>query len=245
MLAVIVLIGLPAFFLFYRTPTCGDGKMNGDEAGVDCGGSCQLICKAESLPLISKGDPRILTVSPNNYQVIALFENPNNNAEVFRAGYIIKIYDALSAIPIKIIEGETYAPKNQTSAIFEGPFSLSEDITPKRATLEWKTGLTWVKNEQTLPELVIKNISLSKEDTVPRLEAIIENVTLNSVSNIDITATLSDASGNIFAASKTFIDTLGPSTEAPIIFTWPKPFTSEAVDIDIIVRILPARSLLR
>lgn len=220
--------------------------MNGDETGIDCGGSCQLICRAESLPLILKGDPRILSVSPNTYQVVVLVENPNNDAEIYRAGYIIKIYDSSSSVPLKVIEGETYMPKNHTSAIFEGPFSLPSEVSPKRAVIEWRTDtLSWVKNERTLPELLIKNISLSREDSAPRLIASIENLTLQKVSNIDLVALISDVQGNIFAASKTFIESIEPSGESEAVFTWPRPFGQEAVDIDIVIRVFPDRSFIR
>ena len=69
--ALSVLIGVPVFFLFYEKPTCFDKERNGDEAGVDCGGSCQLLCAAESLPLLLKGDPRIISVAPELFEVVA------------------------------------------------------------------------------------------------------------------------------------------------------------------------------
>ena len=80
---LVVLIGAPLFFLFYRAPTCSDKKQNGDETGVDCGGSCQLLCTAESLPLILKGDPRVLAVKDNAFEIVALIENSNTNGEIY------------------------------------------------------------------------------------------------------------------------------------------------------------------
>src|SRR5258706_15176144 len=85
-LGVVVLVGLPIYFLFYRAPTCSDLKMNGDETGVDCGGSCQLLCSTQSLPLLMKGDPRVLMVATSTYEVVALVENANNSAEIYQAG---------------------------------------------------------------------------------------------------------------------------------------------------------------
>ncbi|MBU6431623.1 hypothetical protein KGQ29_04640, partial [Patescibacteria group bacterium] len=40
---------LPAYFIFYKAPTCFDGKQNGDEKGVDCGGSCVNLCRSQYL----------------------------------------------------------------------------------------------------------------------------------------------------------------------------------------------------
>ncbi len=243
---LIILIGLPIFFLFYRAPTCFDNKLNGDERGVDCGGSCQLLCKAESLPIILKGDPRVLTVATSTYEVVALLENPNSTAEIYKAGYTFKIYDARSAIPVKVIEGETYVPKGDTFAIFEGPFNLEEGILPVRAVLEWDaTSLVWQKDSRETPELRVFDITLSRLETNPRLDAVVENLSLENAANVDLTALISDREGNIIGASKTFIDTLPAGGQSSIVFTWPRPFLGEAIGIEIITRIFPDRTFIK
>lgn len=243
---VFVLIGVPLYLLMYRAPTCFDGERNGDETGVDCGGSCQLLCTAESLPLLSKGDPRVLTVADGVYEVVALVENPNADAEISRARYTLKLYDATSAIPVKIIEGETFVPKAATFAIFEGPFNLETGVVPARATLEWElNSLVWQKSDVQAPELLIKDRIVSRTDSSPRVSAVVENFSLKSVSNIDLIALVYDEEGNIFAASKTFIETLGGGAEALVVFTWPRPFTKNAAQVDIIARVFPDRSFLK
>ena len=244
---LIVLIGLPLFFLFYRTPTCGDGKQNGVETGVDCGGACARLCTAESLPLILKGDPRVLRVANNTFEVVALVENPNSTGEVYRASYTFTLYDAQGTAPIKIIEGETYVPRGMTFALFEGPFSIESGAVPTRAVLEWQEEtFNWQKNATKIPELMVRESKLSRLDTNnPRLDAVVENLSLENISNIDLVALLSNKTGSIFAASKTFVDTLPVGGRVPVVFSWPQPFADEAVDIDIIIRIFPDRSFIR
>lgn len=224
-LALIVLVGVPVFFLVYQAPTCFDGKQNGGETGLDCGGSCRLLCTAESLPLILNGDPRILKIADNTFEIVISIDNTNIDGEIYRAGYTFKIYSASEAVPLKIIEGETFVPKGVSFAIFEGPFSLVEGSTPTRGTFEWKEeSLVWQKNISETPKLTIKDLDLSRENTRPRLDANIENLSLENVSNIDLIATISDEAGNIYAASKTFVETLSAGASAPIVFIWPKPF---------------------
>ena len=245
-LFLIVVVGVPAFLLFYRAPTCFDGKMNGDEAGIDCGGSCQLLCSAESLPLLIDGDPRVLPLSPTTYQVVALVENSNNDAEIYRGGYTLKLYDGVSNIPVRVIEGSTYIPKGSRFAIFEGPFSVGEGTLPRKATLEWKEDtIVWKKNSKMVSKLNVTDKVFSRLDTTPRLEAKVFNPNLESVSNVDLVALISDANGNIFAASKTFVDILGPGEEAKIVFTWPRPFGEEPIGTEIITRVFPDRSFIR
>lgn len=246
LLTLVVLIGAPVFFLFYRAPTCSDLKQNGDETGIDCGGSCQLLCSVESLPLISRADPRVLKIADNTFEIVALLENPNNSGEIYRAGYTLKLYDTTNIIPIKVIEGETYVPPASTFAVFEGPFKLGEGIVPARVTLEWKEGtLVWQKSTKRKSELVAKDLVLSREETSPRLNANVENLSLENISNIELTALVSNDAGNIFAASKSFIDILPIKGEVPVVFTWPKPFVEKALDTSILIRILPDTSFIR
>lgn len=222
---LVVFVGAPAYFLFYRAPTCFDGRQNGNEAGVDCGGSCQLLCTTESLPLILRGDPRVLSIAPGVFEVVAVVENPNASADIYRARYILRLYDASRALPVKIIEGETYVPKGTTFAIFEGPFTLEDGAVPIRATLEWHgESLEWRRNANPIPELAVKGFSLSREITNPRLDAVVENMSLEEVFNIDLVSLIYEDSGNIIAASKTFIDRIAPGASAPAVFTWPRPF---------------------
>ncbi len=222
---LVFLIGLPVFLLVYKAPTCFDGKRNGDETGVDCGGSCQLLCTADSLPLIVKGDPRILKIAPNTFEVVALVNNPNISAGVYRAGYTFRLYNPGVALPIKTIEGVAHIPKNSTFVLFEGPFILEEGANPTRATLEWKNEtLVWTKNENPFPNIRAVQTTLSGEDTSPRVDTVVENLTLDNISNLDLSVIVSDDAGNIFAAAKTFIETLPRNSRVPAVFTWPNPF---------------------
>lgn len=246
LLAVIILVGVPLFLLIYERPSCTDSKMNGDETGVDCGGSCQRICSAESLPLIVKGDARVLTIAPNTYEVVTVVENPNPTAEIYKANYTYKVYDPESTIPVKTIQGFTFVPKGATFAIFEGPFTLEEGVVPTRTTIEWdRASLVWRKNPQEYPNLALTDTTLSSPTTTPRLSAVVENLSLNEATNIDLVALIADEAGNIFAASKTYIDELETGEKATILFSWPRPFTKNVGSVQIIKRVFPDRSFIR
>jgi hypothetical protein len=243
--AIVVLIGVPTYFLFYHAPICTDGKMNGDETGVDCGGSCQKICTPDSLPIISEGDAQILTVASSTYEVVALFKNPNPAAEIYRARYSIKLYDATRVSPIKIIEGDTYVAKNSSFAIFQGPFNIS-DTVPTRAVFEWNTDtLVWKKSAATTADISVSDNLLSGEDSLPRLEAVAHNDSLLDAANIEFIAILSDADGNAVAASKTYLETLAKGVSASILFSWPQPFASKVSSVNIIPRIYPDASFFK
>jgi hypothetical protein len=240
-----VLIGAPIFFFFHKAPTCFDKIQNGDETGVDCGGSCQLICTTDTLPLLMKGDPRVLRVATSTYEVVAYIQNPNVSAEILHAPFTITLYGANSPVPLKTISGETYVPKNSSFGIFEGPFNFPGDV-PVRATFAWAdSSLVWQKDLTVVPDLKITDGVLSNTDSGPRLEATLTNSSLVSVSNIELVTFISDENGNMVGASKTFVDGLDPGQSTPLVFTWPGPFQGPPATFQIIPRILPDKSYLQ
>jgi len=243
-LVLILIVSLPLYWFFHRTPTCTDNKKNGDETGVDCGGSCKLICSNETLPLIMKGDPRVLKVATSTYEVVVQVENPNVSGQVFLAPYTINIYGADSAVPLKVIQAQTFIPKNSTFGIFQGPFNFG-DTVPVRATFIWgESSFVWEKNLNPVPELDIKDGVLSNLDKAPRLEATLSSAFLSKVSNIELVALVSDQNGNIIATSKTFVDVLNPGETVPVVFSWPNPFLGQGTTFEIIPRILPDKSFI-
>lgn len=242
---LLILLSIPAYFVFYKPATCADSVMNGDETGVDCGGSCTILCQAEAFPILSKGDARLLQLNDKAHVLVAVFQNPNPTGEIARANYVFKIYAKDSAAPLKIIEGETYVPRNSTFAVFEGPVELNEQ-TGLRVTFEWREeSLDWEKTTAEIPEILIKDKVLSKEKTDPRLALTVENLSLSPVQNLELIALLYSAEGNIIGASKTYIDRLSANESTPVIFTWPKPFSATTTLTEIIPRVLPDKTYIR
>ncbi|MBX4189639.1 hypothetical protein KW785_03565 [Candidatus Parcubacteria bacterium] len=243
LLALIILLGIPFLLYFHQTPTCSDGKRNGDETGVDCGGSCQLLCPLEASPLIVKGDPQVLYVATSTFDIIAYMQNPNINGEVALAPYTINIYDDTSSGPLRTISGKTFIPKNSTFAIFQGPFDFGSS-TPTRATFSWGN-LIWKKNKSEVPELIVKDVLLTNADTKPRIDASVYNTTLQKVSNIELVALIFDENGTIVHASRTVVDTLGPNEVATLVYTWPSAFVGTTTAIEIVPRTFPDASLIK
>jgi hypothetical protein len=239
---LIVLVGGPLYFFFHKAPSCFDTKQNGDETGVDCGGSCQIVCSAGTFPLLMKGDPQVLKIASTTYEVIASIQNPNLSAKILHAAYTFRIFEEGNPVSIKIIQGTTYIPKNASFVIFKGPFDLGGSI-PNRATFEWNpNSLVWLKDTTQTPQVTVHDALLSKEDTEPRLDATVSNDTLVTVSNIEFVTLVMDENSNTIASSKTFVDSITPGGSAPIVFTWPNAFTSTTTTFEIIPRILPDKS---
>jgi hypothetical protein len=128
-LGLLVFISLVVFAFIYpsltKKPTCFDNKQNGDERGIDCGGSCNLFCSQDvSEPSILWS--RAFHVVGNSYNLIALVENKNKNAAISSISYEFKVYDTNNLLIGRKV-GTTYIPPNKQFAIFESRFDSGQN----------------------------------------------------------------------------------------------------------------------
>lgn len=244
-LSLIVVIGIPSYFLFQSKPDCFNSKQDGNESGVDCGGSCTLLCTPETLPIIERGSARLLKIATSTYVTTILIENPNINGVVERAPYTFAVFKGVDRDPIAVFEGETYIGRGTTFALFEGPFAL-EESADYRAVFDWGENLVWEKSQDDVPLLSVEDINRSLTlDSLPRLEATVVNDQDKDEFNIEVVAILSNSEGNTIASGKTFIDVLRAHESVPVVFSWPTQFVEEPVSIRVLPHVLPDKSYIR
>lgn len=221
---ILILAGL-SYWIFwqfwYKAPTCFDNIKNGDETGLDCGGSCALVCSSGVIQPIVRWDPRMFEVLPGMWSVLVYVENPNINVDATYVPYSFTIYDENNKV-LEERKGATILPKNKTVGIFEGGIVMK--AKPKRAVFELGTNIVWNKNELPPPDITVTNGPLLKLDSAPRIEANVKNNGTDELKNIELVATIFDGSDNAIAASRTFVESLKKNENANIFFTWPKPF---------------------
>jgi Mg-chelatase subunit ChlD len=224
--AVVLTLTAVSFSIFwkfwYRAPSCFDGLPNGDETGVDCGGSCSLVCSLQAENPVTRSDPRVFRVMDNIYSVLAFVENHNVGFEAHYVPYKFKIFDEKNKLLYER-EGATVFAKNKTIAIFEGNMLITRGI-PKRAEIELPKTIHWLKITREEPEVEIQSSPILKQDTSPRIEATVLNKSIENLKNIELVAVVFDGRDNAVAASRTFINRLDKNQKTDIFFTWPRPF---------------------
>src|SRR3989344_4093788 len=182
-LVVAVIFAGIAYGVFYRTPTCSDGKQNGTETGVDCGGGCTLLCTNDALAPIVLWS-KIFNVSGNVYTAVAYVENPNINSKNSAAGYQFKIYDTQNKLIVTKV-GQTSIPKNKKFALFEVGIVL-KDSKPKSADFAFTSFSAWEKDNTKEPDISITNSTLLSSTTLPRLEGTVSNNSSISVPSLEL-----------------------------------------------------------
>lgn len=224
---VIFLVAYPVYRMINPTPSCFDQKQNGNEVGVDCGGSCALYCVNQVKDLRVVWSKAFLVVS-GRYDLGAYVENPNLNAGIKNARYVLRMLDSSGAV---LAEGKGSAEIPPASALLLFVGNVSTLGTPDRVEVEFMhDDLTqWLK-AQTVPSvLMTKNQSLKNTDTKPRFDAGLLNTDLvNDAGYASLGAVIYDAARHPIAISRTYIEGVAKGGTQDIFFTWPTRFTKHA-----------------
>ena len=217
-----------------QTPTCTDNKQNGDETGVDCGGSCSKACITQ-VDQISILWSRAFRVVPGRYNAVAYLENHNKNAAIDKISYRFRFADK-DNIYIGKREGSTYVPPSGKFAVFEPAIDMGNSV-PVYTTFEFSETPVWIQVPQDKIDqlkVLVSDIKLENEDTSPALSATVKNSSLFQIPEVNIIAILYDASGNAVSTSRTYLDVLQGEESSAINFTWIEPFSEKVVSEEII-----------
>lgn len=235
---IILVFSIFGFLIIYprlnKAPTCIDGKQNGDETGVDCGGSCAKACLIQ-VDQISVLWARAFRVIPGRYNAVAYLVNHNKNTAIEKINYRFRFADARN-IYIGKREGSTFVPPGGNFAVFEPGIDIGNSI-PVYVTFEFTEMPNWLQVSQEKIDQVkvfISNIQLSGETAFPRLSATIKNNSLFTIPNVNVIAILYDAGGNAISTSRTYLNQLAPLQNTDINFTWPEPFSGTVITKEII-----------
>ncbi len=228
-------IGIPitaiSFWLFYKPPTCFDLKLNGKEEGIDCGGTCQLLCTNQVTEPVVLWE-RYFRLTDGAYNLLAYIENPNPSAYVRDAHYIFKIYNE-DGVLIGEKKGVTSIAPKSVRPVIENNISTFEQV-PTRVSFEFEGELVY---EQTDPKdaiVIIKDEIIENEENSPRIKAKIQNISLKTLQDIDVIVLTYDVFDNVLGTSSTFVDRLNPEEVRDIVFTWPQAFSEEVARIELI-----------
>lgn len=215
-------------------PTCFDNKQNGNETGIDCGGSCSIAC-------ISQVDPvsilwsRTFKVVEGRYNAVAYLENHNASVVVDKIKYQFRFADK-DNIYIGKREGETFIPPSSKFAIFEPAIDVGNSI-PVYTTFKFTEVPVWrevlIEKINQL-KIFVSDIKLQNENTSPELSATIKNDSFFIIPDINVVVILYDKMGDAVSVSKTYIDKLVSGESKDINFTWPEPFGAPVIAEEII-----------
>lgn len=230
-LIVIVPIGIWLFGVLYNPPSCFDDRRNGDEEGIDCGGSCVLLCRAASADPIVVWS-RFFEIGPGFYNVMAYVENPNPDAGIDAIPYTFKLYNQENILLVERSGVAKVKPRSITPILETGVFT--DQLKPSYVEFSFDREFIWERRESQENWVSVVGEQILFEDSQPRVTASLKSSSVLPIRNLDAVVIVYDALGNGLGVSKTRIDVLPKGSQKPVYFTWPQPFVRKAARIEII-----------
>ena len=230
-LALVLIVGLPAFLLLYKAPTCFDGKQNQGEEGIDCGGPCVKLCPSAFLPpevIWTKSEP----VAPGLYNVAAYVVNNNLDGAAYNVPYEMQLFD-VEGVLITYKYGAMTIPPHRNTLAFQGSISTQKRIPAK--SIITLGSPQWVSENDQLGNLVIADKKYSEDNDSSSLQVTLQNNAVTPYNNLSVYVVLYDANGNAIDFSKTIIDSV-PANGGTIVapFTWPVSHNGQVVSIEVL-----------
>ncbi len=214
---LVLIVGTVYRVYFYQPGNCFDILANGDERGVDCGGSCVRICAADViLPRIMWAES--FEITEGQYNAVAYVENANQVAATPELTYTLELFSGSEVVATR--KGKTVLPPNSIYPIFEGRIDTNgKKVTETKLTLQPPE--LWLPASVGREQFEVSNVNLSGADVRPRLDAVIKNTALTPAEQVEVVVTLFNDAGKPLTASQTFVDRLEPRSTKDIVFTWP------------------------
>lgn len=223
-LVLIIFAGVVAtgvYFLFlHERATCNDGKQNGAETGVDCGGVCAVVCRETAVPL-KLVFSSAFEVASSTYNSVAVLENKNDYAGAVKFTYKLTLNDANGVIAER--SGVSNVPVLKKFAIFESGIDTKGRV-PTETTFEIIKEPVWRRDLKREARLSYSIDPLARGETNPIVNARVKNEDVFESGKLGFTVMIYDDAGTPLALSHTTLDNLGAGSELPISFTWPKGY---------------------
>jgi len=213
--AVFLLLFIWQKFL-HTTPTCFDGTKNGTERGVDCGGSCALVCQGESRA------PTVLWVrafpsATGAATAVAYIQNNMVGSGARDVQYSFQLFDQNNVLIVEK-RGVVDLPPNQIIPIIETSINVG-NRSVARAQFAFSQSPMWAKvPAATITPLRLSGQALAADGT--RLSATLHNDSVDNVPRTTLVAVLFDAEGVARAASKSLVRSLSAKSSEEVVFTW-------------------------
>lgn len=245
MTGIVLVLGTVAFFVVRSItnvpPTCMDGKKNGTEMGLDCGGVCMKYCPNElGVPKVRW--VRTFEVTPGIVHAVAYIEHSYPGAASRKVSYSFKLYDDRNTL-ITERTGSTFVGPMGRTAIVE-TLIPTKNITPAITRFSMTAPVQWEKIPELFSSIVIKTDRTLVEpfDRGTRLTATLENKSRMNFTNLDVVAILYDADDNVVTASKALLPKLSAESNETVYFTWPFQLKQKPARIEIVPRYNPFTS---
>ncbi len=211
-------------------PTCTDGKMNGEEEGIDCGlFACNNYCEPDlAAPTVSS--TKLIKAGDRDYDFVAEIDNPHPDFGASEVVYELRLMGNDNSELLKR-DGIFYILPGQTKFLIL-PF-LTTETNVSSISLDIKSA-KWQKIDSLEGmNLLVRNEKYTSSGNTGIVNAVIKNDSDFEFEVVDIDVLLYDFQGEIIGVNKTDIRTFLARSERSFQVVWPFLIRSNVSRIEI------------
>lgn len=202
---IIIILSYIIYDTFFSVVSCTDNRKNGDEIGVDCGGSCALLCQGQFQDLsIDNKNIHLEKLSDYKYNIYLLINNNNKDTAVYNIDVRTTFYDKDNNLIGTIDNNIPFSDKLSIPVIIDGITLDNLDRVESEVIKDYKI----YKSAQDID--LLKLISYTKEENQDKYKYIIKytNPNYNSIINKNIYFLFYDNQNNLLYISRQYIQLL-------------------------------------
>jgi hypothetical protein len=231
-LVALVFLAVLLYPVVYHAPSCVDHKQDGNEVGVDCGGSCPYLCESQVEGPVVRFT-QAFSPAPGKTDVVAYVDNPNQEAYAIGVPYALALYGADNVL-VGRTSGTLDLPPASTVPVFVANLPTGGQ-TVERAFLSINPdSIAWQPGADTRAKLSVGSPELSTTAAGARVTVALANPYAEPIEDVTVVATVFDADGNVIEASRTLLSSIPAQGSASAAFTWNGPFPRVPARVDVI-----------
>lgn len=211
--------------VFFQIPVtvksnCTDLIKNGNETGVDCGGSCPICVLNEMASLQKIGEVKLFSLNSGQIALLAQIANQNPKLVASEFSYRFLIYDNFNNL-IQAING------TETLYASESKYIYAANIAPLGAEIGWVNleilNTNWSDVQDSLrPSLEIENFKTEADKEIIKISGTVFNQSPILAEEVKITGLISDRLGVELFAAQTLISKIGGSDRGVFTIYFPR-----------------------
>ena len=218
--------------VFYSAPSCSDGVQNQEESGIDCGGPCDFLCIGDQRPptvLFTKA----ISTRNGHTDVVAMIENVNVGVAAKAVPYTLTLYGEKQVFIQEVMGTLDLPPSSKVPLYVRGIPSGKQENIHAFLSIEPLAPKWFFMGGDTRAKPIVSNTTLGGTESAPRIDAVLTNANLASLSDVQVVVIVHDAQGEVMAASQTIVPDIPAQGRATATFTWSGAFPRVPAAIEV------------
>lgn len=231
--AVLLVLFVLIILWFTPNPTCKDGKKNGGETGVDCGGFCGPCDEKITAQDIIVQKTDFVASGKDIYDVVVWFDNPNDTYGARSIKGKLLLFDT-SGNQIAEVPVESFLLPKETKYVLRQSVS---GISGTVSSVEWKLeGVDWVEMQEIsglrLSITDRKYQELTSGSGFSQVGGLLINESTYDWNDVVISILLVDRSGKLLATHGTSRQTFRSGEKWDFRLIFPERFPGDVYGVD-------------